>query len=48
MKLVERAKEDIYFAEWDREVIEKLRGQLQKVEKTDGGSFVGRGADVEV
>lgn len=34
MKLVERAKEDIYFAERDRELIEKLRGQLQKVEKS--------------
>jgi len=36
MKLVERAKEDIYFAERDRELIEKLRGQLQKVEKAGG------------
>lgn len=34
MKLVERAKEDIYFAERDREVLAKLRGQLRKVEKT--------------
>ena len=34
MKLVDRAKEDIYFAERDRELIEKLKGQLQKVEKT--------------
>lgn len=34
MKLVERAKEDIYFAERDREVLQKLRGQLRKVEKT--------------
>jgi Zn-finger nucleic acid-binding protein len=32
MKLVERAKEDIYFAERDREVIEKLRAQLRRVE----------------
>ena len=32
MKLVERAKEDIYFAERDRELIEKLKAQLQKVE----------------
>lgn len=31
MRLVERAKEDIYFAERDREVLEKLRGQLRKV-----------------
>jgi Transcription factor zinc-finger len=36
MKLVERAKEDIYFAERDRELIEKLRGQLQKVDKSAG------------
>ncbi|HXG52689.1 MAG TPA: zf-TFIIB domain-containing protein [candidate division Zixibacteria bacterium] len=32
MKLVERAKEDIYFAERDRELIERLRAQLKKVE----------------
>ncbi len=30
MKLMERAKEDIYFAEHDRELIEKLRAQLKK------------------
>jgi hypothetical protein len=30
---VERAKEGIYFAERDRELIEKLRGQLRKVDK---------------
>ena len=35
MKLVERAKEDIYFAERDRELIEKLKEQLQKVEKKE-------------
>jgi hypothetical protein len=34
MRLVERAKEDIYFAERDRELIEKLRHQLKKTEKT--------------
>jgi Zn-finger nucleic acid-binding protein len=34
MKLVERAKEDIYFAERDRELIEKLKQELKKVEKT--------------
>ena len=34
MKLVERAKEDIYFAEQDRALIAKLKAQLQKVEKT--------------
>jgi len=33
MRLVERAKEDIYFAERDRELIDKLRGQLRKVDK---------------
>ena len=32
MKLVERAKEDIYFAQRDRELIEKPKAQLQKVE----------------
>ncbi len=34
MKLAERAKEDIYFAARDREVLAKLRGQLRKVETT--------------
>ena len=40
MRLVERAKEDIYFAERDRELshrifqqLEKLRAQLQRVDK---------------
>jgi len=37
MKLAERAKEDIFFAERDREVIEKLKTQLQKIEKTSSG-----------
>jgi hypothetical protein len=32
MRLVERAKEDIYFAERDRELLEKLRSQLHRVE----------------
>ena len=31
IKLAERAKEDIYFAERDREMLTKLRGQLRKV-----------------
>lgn len=31
MRLVEKAKEDIYFAERDRELLEKLRSQLRKV-----------------
>ena len=35
MKLVERAKEDIYFAEHDRELIEKLKAQLQKADKQE-------------
>jgi len=34
MRLAERAKEDIYFAERDREVMEKLKAQLRKVDKT--------------
>ena len=34
MKLVERAKEDIYFAERERELIEKLKKQFKKVEGT--------------
>ena len=35
MKLLERAKEDIYFAEHDRELIEKLKAQLQKADKQE-------------
>ena len=35
MKRVERAKEDIYFAEQDQELIAKLKGQLQKVDQTE-------------
>jgi hypothetical protein len=35
MRLVERAKEDIYFAERDRELLEKLRSQLRKVEAAE-------------
>ena len=34
MTLVERAKEDIYFAERDRELLGKLKAQLQKTSKT--------------
>lgn len=30
MRLLEKAKEDIYFAERDRELIERLRSQLRK------------------
>lgn len=32
MRLLERAKEDVYFAEKDRELIEKLKAGLKKVE----------------
>jgi uncharacterized protein len=32
MKLIERAKEDIYFAAKDRELIEKLKARLAKVD----------------
>jgi Zn-finger nucleic acid-binding protein len=35
MRLVERAKEDIYFATRDRELIEKMRAVLKKVEGTE-------------
>ena len=34
MKLAERAKEDIYIAELDRELLAKLKDRLQKSEKT--------------
>ena len=33
MRLVERAREDIYFAEKDRELIEKLKARLKKVDR---------------
>jgi hypothetical protein len=32
MKLVERAKEDIFFAQRDAELLAKLRSQMQKVD----------------
>jgi hypothetical protein len=35
MKLAERAKEDIFFAERDRQMLEKLRSQLRKVGKSE-------------
>ena len=35
MKLVEPAKEDIYFAQHDRELIEKLKAQLQKADNQE-------------
>ena len=34
MRLAERAKEDIYFAEQDRELLNKLKEQLKKVDRT--------------
>jgi Zn-finger nucleic acid-binding protein len=42
MRLVERAKEDIFFAQKDRELIEKLKARLKKVERpaTEGGALV--------
>ena len=33
MKLLEKAKEDIFFAERDRQLIDKLKERLKKVEK---------------
>lgn len=35
MRLLERAREDIYFAEKDRELIEKLKLHLKKVERAE-------------
>jgi len=35
LQLLERAKEDIYFAQRDRELIEKLKAQLHKVEDVE-------------
>lgn len=35
MRLVEKAKEDIYFAERDRELLEKLRSQLHRAVSAD-------------
>jgi hypothetical protein len=35
MRLAEKAKEDIFFAERDREILEKLRSQLRKVESVE-------------
>ncbi|NIO09650.1 MAG: hypothetical protein GTO40_17255, partial [Deltaproteobacteria bacterium] len=37
MKLVEQAREDIYFAEKDRELIAKLKEEMKKVERPGGG-----------
>ena len=35
MRLVEKAKEDIYFAERDRELLDKLRSRLHKVTREE-------------
>jgi Zn-finger nucleic acid-binding protein len=35
MRLVERAKEDIFFAERDRELVDKLKAQLRKIEQQE-------------
>jgi Transcription factor zinc-finger len=35
MRLVERAKEDIYFAARDRKLLAALRAQLRKVDKSE-------------
>ena len=36
MKLAERAKEDIHFAEKDRELLEKLQKRFKKIERPEG------------
>lgn len=36
MRLLERAKEDVYFAARDQELIEKLKQQLKKIDKPEG------------
>src|SRR5262245_63744610 len=37
MRLLERAQEDIYFDAKDRELIEKLKAQLKKIERPAAG-----------
>jgi Zn-finger nucleic acid-binding protein len=37
MRLVEQAKEDIYFAQKDRELIAKLKEEMKKVDKPGEG-----------
>jgi hypothetical protein len=39
MRLFERAQEDIYFAAKDRELIEKLKARLKKVERSEEKSL---------
>lgn len=38
MRLVEKAKEDIYFAEKERELIDKLKAKLKEVERRPGAA----------
>ena len=43
LQLLERAKEDIYFAQRDRELIEKLKAQLHKVEDVKSKLYCPKG-----
>jgi hypothetical protein len=36
MRLLERAKEDVYFAARDQELIAKLKRELKKIDRTEG------------
>lgn len=38
MRLLERAREDIFFAEKDKELIEKLKARLKRVESSEKGA----------
>ena len=40
MRLLERAKEDVYFAARDQELIAKLKQQLKKIDKHEGEAVV--------
>jgi uncharacterized protein len=46
LQLLERAKEDIYFAQRDRELIEKLKAQLHKVEDVESKLHCPKGHDL--
>lgn len=35
IRLLERAREDVYFSERDRELIEKMKARLQRVERAE-------------
>ena len=39
MKLLERAKEDIYFAARDQELLAQLKERLTKLDKPEGDTF---------